>query len=82
MPLDPKDPFFEGAVRRMIQTELANSTFAAIVRQLQGGVVPRTYTTTTLPDPTKRTAEIIFVSDAAAGSKFQGSDGSSWVSLG
>jgi hypothetical protein len=34
------------------------------------------------PAPSTRTGLIIFVPDAAAGSKFQGSDGTSWVSLG
>jgi len=32
--------------------------------------------------PVGRTGAIIFVSDAAAGSKFQGWDGSAWVPLG
>lgn len=47
---------------------------------LQAGAT--TYTVATRPDPTKFPAMIIFVSDAASGSKYQGSDGSSWVSLG
>lgn len=42
-----------------------------------------TYTTTTRPAASAKNAGMaIYVSDAAAGSKFQGSDGSSWVSLG
>lgn len=39
------------------------------------------YKTATRP-ATVNEGTIIFVSDAAAGSKFQGWDGSSWVSLG
>jgi len=39
------------------------------------------YTTATRPG-TVAAGTIIFVSDAAGGSKFQGWDGASWVSLG
>jgi hypothetical protein len=42
-----------------------------------------TYTTATRPAATTANAGMpIYVSDAAAGSKYQGSDGSAWVSLG
>ena len=41
-----------------------------------------TFTTATQPTVSSFTGAIIYVSDASAGSKFQGSDGSSWVSLG
>lgn len=40
------------------------------------------FTTATRPSAGSWTGGIIFVSDGAAGSKFQGSDGSAWVSLG
>jgi hypothetical protein len=40
------------------------------------------YTTAGRPAASSATGGIIFVSDAAAGSKFQGSDGVGWVSLG
>lgn len=41
-----------------------------------------TYTTATRPAAGAWAGGTIYVSDAAAGSKFQGSDGTSWVSLG
>ena len=41
-----------------------------------------TYTTATLPAAADYPGALIYVSDAAAGAKFQGSDGTSWVSLG
>jgi hypothetical protein len=42
-----------------------------------------TYTTATRPPATTANAGMpIYVSDAAAGSKFQGSNGTAWVSLG
>lgn len=40
------------------------------------------YTTAERPDATAYEGSIIYVSDGAAGSRFQGSDGASWVSLG
>ncbi len=40
------------------------------------------YTVATLPDPTEFEKKIIYVSDGAAGAKFRGSDGTSWVNLG
>lgn len=40
------------------------------------------YTVATRPTTNLHAGEIIFVSDAAAGSKFQGWDGAAWVSLG
>lgn len=45
-------------------------------------VEPRAYTNATVPAASQHTGKIIFVSDAAAGAKFQGSDGTSWVNLG
>lgn len=48
-----------------------------------GPVLLRSYTTSTRPTAAAANAgAVIFVSDASGGSKFQGSDGSSWVSLG
>lgn len=47
-----------------------------------GPIKPATYTTATRPAAASHTGSIIYVSDGAAGSKFQGSDGSAWVSLG
>ncbi len=41
-----------------------------------------TYTTATRPAAASYAGAIIYVSDAASGNKFQGSDGTSWVSLG
>ena len=40
------------------------------------------YTTATIPNATLHKGAIIFVSDAASGADFQGSDGTSWVNLG
>lgn len=45
-----------------------------------GSVTIGSFTTATRP--THAAGKMIYVSDASAGSKFQGSDGSSWVSLG
>ncbi len=42
----------------------------------------RSYTTATRPTAADHTGGLIFVSDGAADSKFQGSDGTSWLSLG
>lgn len=39
-------------------------------------------TLATLPDPAKYTGHVIYVADGAAGSRFLGSDGTAWVSLG
>ena len=41
-----------------------------------------TYTVATLPAAASWTGAVIFVSDGAAGTKFRGSDGTSWLSLG
>lgn len=40
------------------------------------------FTVATLPDATKWDGSIIYVSDGAAGQKFRGSDGTTWVNLG
>lgn len=45
-------------------------------------LVLATYTTATRPAAADWGAGVIYVSDGAPGSNFQGSDGSSWVSLG
>ncbi len=42
----------------------------------------KSYTTATLPDATEFEGHTIYVSDGAAGQKFRGSDGTSWVNLG
>lgn len=69
-------------IRDLIQQELSRSVFASLIRQLQGGQQP-VYTTATQPTATTANeGTIICVSDAAAGSKFQGSVGGSWVNLG
>jgi hypothetical protein len=50
--------------------------------EIQNAGLP-VFTTATKPGATTvQAGTMIFVSDAGAGSKFQGSDGSSWVSLG
>ena len=43
---------------------------------------PPAYTTAGRPAASSMPRGLIFVSDAAAGSKFQGSDGTNWVALG
>lgn len=69
-------------IRTLIQQEMSRSVFANLIRQLQGGQQP-VYTVATMPAAsTANQGTIICVSDAAAGSKFQGSVGGSWVSLG
>lgn len=45
-------------------------------------LVLATFTTTTLPAAADWEGGIIYVSDGAAGAKFRGSDGTSWVNLG
>lgn len=41
-----------------------------------------TYTVATLPTAADYEGSVIYVSDGGAGTKFRGSDGTSWVSLG
>jgi hypothetical protein len=41
-----------------------------------------TYTLLTLPPATEHAGGLIYVSDAASGAKFKGSDSVSWVNLG
>ena len=41
-----------------------------------------TYTVATLPTASSWPGGVIYVSDGAAGAKFRGSDGTSWVNLG
>jgi hypothetical protein len=62
-----------------------------IIRQLRdriatlerGSIGPPVYTTATRPDPTTvRAGTIVYVSDAAPGSKIQYSDGAAWQPLG
>ncbi|MBA3585381.1 MAG: hypothetical protein H0W36_12805 [Gemmatimonadetes bacterium] len=45
-------------------------------------VVPRSFTTATRPAAASSTGTVIYVTDGAPGSRFQGSDGATWVSLG
>ena len=45
-------------------------------------LVLMTYTTATRPTAASWTGGTIYVSDGAAGQKFQGSDGTAWVFLG
>jgi len=56
--------------------------FDSIVRYTKSPVTPPTYTVATRPDVTLNEGGIIYVSDGAAGAKFQGSDGAAWVNLG
>lgn len=41
-----------------------------------------TVTVATLPTASQWTGAVVYVSDGAAGAKFRGSDGTSWVNLG
>ncbi len=69
-------------------TDLAGTqrNFEALLREVNvlrdRQVIPRSFTTATRPAAASSTGAVIYVTDAAAGSKFQGSDGASWVSLG
>jgi hypothetical protein len=49
---------------------------------MEGPLTLTTYTTATRPTASDYEGAVIYVSDGSGGSKFQGSDGSSWVSLG
>lgn len=43
---------------------------------------PPRYLTADLPPASKKEGLVVYVPDAAAGSKYQGSDGTNWVPLG
>jgi hypothetical protein len=69
---------------------LSPPDIAAVIQRLDArilalenmrGAVPQ-YTTATMPQAGAAPQTIIYVSDAAAGAKFQGSNGTAWVSLG
>ena len=61
----------------------ANETLARDGNEAMEGPLPlRSYTTAGLPAAASHTGAIVYVSDAAPGSKFQGSDGTAWVALG
>lgn len=49
---------------------------------MTGGLKLATYTTATKPSATGLGGTVIYVSDGGAGNVFQGSNGTSWVSLG
>lgn len=49
---------------------------------MTGPLMLATFTVATRPTASSWTGSIIFVSDGAAGAKFQGSDGTNWVNLG
>jgi hypothetical protein len=54
-----------------------------LLKYIDGGQgVMTTYTTATLPDPATMAGRVVFVSDAAPGQHFQGSNGTSWVYMG
>lgn len=51
--------------------------------EVMTGPLPlKSYTTATKPSAAGRAGQVIFVSDGGAGNVFQGSNGTSWVSLG
>ena len=52
------------------------------VANLENTQLPPKYTAATLPAASTVTGLIVYVSDGAVGSKFQGSNGVGWVSLG
>lgn len=59
----------------------SDGTFAVgMPMAVAGSVTIGSFTSATRP--AHAAGKMIYVSDASAGSKFQGSDGSSWVSLG
>lgn len=49
---------------------------------MTGPLELKSYLTAGLPPAADHEGAIVYVSDGAAGSKFRGSDGASWVSLG
>jgi len=49
---------------------------------MTGPLPLRSYTVATRPDATLNEGAVIYVSDAAAGAIFQGSNGAAWVNLG
>lgn len=63
------------------QTVFEVWTFAKPPNFLQPIKLP-IYTTLTLPAAVDYEGHILYVSDGASGSRFLGSDGTSWVSLG
>lgn len=91
----PQDPSPEGFQNILIQwaNALVSQLFSLGRRvnicltkdgtePMTGPLPLATYTTATRPAAVSNKGAIIFVSDGAAGSKFQGSDGTTWVSLG
>ena len=88
LPKAPQDQFLQVLVRTLV-TVLAEISFRLNQSLQKDGseamtapLVLDTFTVATRPTASDWTGGVIFVSDAAGGSKFQGSDGSSWVSLG
>lgn len=49
---------------------------------MDGPLPLKSYTMATLPTASDYEGALVYVSDGAAGQKFRGSDGSSWVNLG
>jgi hypothetical protein len=70
------DPLFKVA-QKIYETW----TFLKAPRFLLPPELPN-YTTATIPEAKFHEGGIIYVSDAASGANFQGSDGTSWVNLG
>lgn len=63
------------------QTAFEKWTFVKGLRAHQPIQVAR-YTEATLPSAADWEAGVIYVTDGAAGTRFRGSDGTSWVTLG
>ncbi len=70
------DPLF-----KVVQKIYETWTFIKAPRFLLPPVLPH-YTVATIPEATLHEGGTIYVSDAASGANFQGSDGASWVNLG
>ena len=73
----------EADLRRFIEAQLG--TMPQRLEQVVSKAArtkPKAFTVATLPPAAEHTGEIVYVSDAAAGSKLQYSDGASWVVAG
>lgn len=63
-------------------TRSLTSIFASLLHELVQQPHCPEFTTATIPAPGDWKGRIIFVSDGAAGAKFQASTGTAWVNLG
>lgn len=73
----------QGALEQVVKRVLDRYGLGPNAAGLIAAVIAPTYTLATQPAVTAVAAgTVVFVSDAAAGAKFQGSTGAAWVNLG